>query len=175
VWAAASAACTAAPTKIVIEAEAADKGVKHWVVRETEDKAVSGGKYLSCPPVCKAEDARPEKGTATYTFQVPRGGTYYLWVRCMWRDGCADSLWVQVDGKPERGSPERGYALVGDGTFNIWRWRSARGLRSRLESGTHKLTLSLREHTVRVDQFLLVDDRDWVPVTKEPPDLAASR
>lgn len=115
--------------------------------------AVSGGGYLEIP-----WDQNKTKGIgqATYKFNVKTAGTYYVWARCFWANGCGNSISVSVNGSGDK-------TLGEDGTYDAWKWHLGKG-RVALKAGQNTLTLKNRETGVRVDQFFLCQDGDYTPV-----------
>lgn len=118
-----------------------------------ELKGASAGKCLVIP---EGAGKPPEvQGTATFRLVVRASGEFYLWQRVWWSDSCGNSVTVVVDdGKP--------YAFGQDGTYKSWHW--VRGMKLRLDAGSHELRLENREDGIAIDQLLLTSDLKYVPV-----------
>ncbi len=135
---------------IVIEAESAVSLPP--LFRRRADPLASNGAAL------EARDSGPqhrsEAEAVRYPVRVKDGGTYRLWLRAWWRDGCGNSMAAAVG--------DSGLALVGnDGTYGVWHWVA--GPVFRLAPGTCTLALVPREPGARVDQIALVADLDFYP------------
>ncbi|RYX81501.1 hypothetical protein EON83_23790 [bacterium] len=113
---------------------------------------ISGGGYLEIP---WDENKTKGIGKATYTFNAPKAGSYYVWARTFWANGCGNSIQVSVNGSD-------GKILGEDGTYDAWHWVGGKA-RVTLKAGKNTLVLSNRETGVRVDQFFLCTDADYTP------------
>lgn len=113
---------------------------------------ISGGGYLEIP---WDRNETKGKGQATYRFNAPQAGTYTLWARTFWQNGCGNSILAAVNG----GAPS---ILGEDGNYGVWKWRP--GGRVKLKAGANTLVLKNRETGVQVDQFFLTTDADYTPV-----------
>lgn len=124
-----------------------------------QGSAVSGGGFLEIP-----WDQNKTKGigSATYSFNAPKAGVYFLWARCYWANGCGNSILASVN---EGGSG--GKILGEDGTYDAWHWVGGRA-RVKVKQGRNTLVLHNRETGVRVDQFFLCTDPNYTPVGKRP-------
>jgi len=127
-------------------------------IRPTLKKVVAGAKkdysgkgYIEIP-----WDRNESKGTgdATFKVNVKTAGTYYLWARTFWLNGCGNSIGVSVNGS------ER--ILGEDGTYERWHWVSS-PTRVSLKAGQNVIVLKNRETGVRVDQFFLCQDGEYTP------------
>ena len=110
----------------------------------------------------KAETKKQIPGKASFEFDVSDDGEHYLWCRVWWFDTCGNSVRISIDGA-------RPFSFGQDGTFKRWHWfKAPEGLKQlKLEKGQHSMVISAREDGVRIDQILLTDDSDFVPVGKE--------
>jgi hypothetical protein len=101
-------------------------------------------------------------GKASFDFDVSDDGEHYLWCRVWWFDTCGNSVRISIDGA-------RPFSFGQDGTFKRWHWfKAPEGLKQlKLEKGSHSMVISAREDGIRIDQILLTDDSDFVPVGKE--------
>jgi len=123
-------------------------------------KGASGDKYLQ---IAAGKGKAPKVACqATFTFELEKEGTYYLWGRVRWDGECSNSFTMSLDD---------GLAFVfgEDATYNAWHWVKAppRLKQLTLTKGKHTLTIKNREDGVRLDQVLLVMDKDHIPVDAE--------
>ncbi len=117
-----------------------------------KDAGASNKSYLEIP-----WDQNKTKGigTATYTFNAPKAGSYYLWARCFWANGCGNSI--------QAGLSKTSLKVLGeDGTYDAWHWVGGKA-RVQLKAGKNTLVLHNHETGVRVDQFFLCTDADYTP------------
>jgi hypothetical protein len=115
-------------------------------------KQYSGNGFLEIP-----WDKNESKGIgqAGYRVNVKTAGTYTLWARTYWLNGCGNSIAVSVNDGP--------LAVLGeDGTYDKWHWVGGKA-RVRLKAGVNILVLKNRETGVRVDQFFLSQDDEYIP------------
>jgi hypothetical protein len=153
-----SNAAMAANAKVCFEAESAatvQSPIKK-VLAGTSNK-YSGKGYLDIP-----WDQNKTKGVgqAIVKVNVKKAGTYYLWARTFWANGCGNSIAVGVNG----GSP---ITLGEDGTYDKWHWVGG-NTRVNLKAGVNTFVIKNRETGVRVDQIFLCQDGDYTPVGKRP-------
>lgn len=113
----------------------------------------SGKGYLEIP---WDKNVTKGKGQATYKVKVATPGTYYLWARTFWANGCGNSIAVAVNGGPAN-------ILGEDGTYNKWHWVGG-AVRVKLNAGVNTVVLKNRETGVNVDQFFLCQDGQYTPV-----------
>ena len=112
---------------------------------------ISGSGYVEIP---WDGNATKGKGQAGYKFKAKKAGTYYLWARTFWQNGCGNSVLVSVNGGAAA-------TLGEDGTYNEWKWRG--GVPVKLKAGVNTLVLKNRETGVQVDQYFLCTDADYTP------------
>ncbi len=139
--------------KICFEAEAGTAvQAPLKVAKPGKNKSYSGSGYLDIP-----WDKNKTKGvgSASYTINVKTPGTYYLWARTFWANGCGNSIAISVNG----GSP---ITLGEDGTYDKWHWVGGIA-RVNLKSGANTFKILNRETGVRVDQVFLSQDGDYTP------------
>jgi hypothetical protein len=117
-------------------------------------ESVSGGKIVEVKQ--GAGEGKKVGGSISYSIELAETGNYYLWARVWWLDGCGNSFSVKFNDGPT-------FAFGNDNTFKNWHWVKAR-VRLKLEAGTHTIVVSNREDGIKIDQFLLTDDRAVVPV-----------
>ncbi|HEX9996798.1 MAG TPA: hypothetical protein VGB45_06620 [Abditibacterium sp.] len=143
----------AANAKVCFEAEKPVKIESPLKKVVGKGAGISGGGYLEIP---WDENKTKGIGEATFKFNVKKAGTYYLWARTFWANGCGNSILASVNGGD-------GKILGEDGTYDAWHWVGGRA-RVSLKAGVNTLTLKNRETGVRVDQFFLCQDGDYTPV-----------
>lgn len=122
---------------------------------------VSQGKYVEIPEGA-GYPPKVTAGEATWTFEIPAAGRYYLWCRARWDNECGNSISMSIDdAKP--------FTFGQDATYESWHWVRAPRRLAQLEltQGTHTLQAKNREDGVRIDQILLVRDKRYVPVGVE--------
>jgi hypothetical protein len=152
-------AFAAGDAKICFDAEEVVKVDFPLKVTMKKDKDISGAGYVEIP--WDPEKKNAGRGEATYKFTIEESGLYYLWARTWWANGCGNSIDVIIDNYPK--------AMLGeDGTYDRWHWVDAKGVKFNLSKGEHTLKLLNRESGIRVDQFFLTQDRDYVPVKIRP-------
>lgn len=148
-----SSAAWAANAKVCFEAESATT-VEAPIKKALPGKSTkySGRGYLDIP-----WDKNKTKGVgqAIVRVNVKTAGTYYLWARTFWANGCGNSIAVGVNG----GAP---ITLGEDGTYDKWHWVGGRA-RVNLKAGTNTFVIKNRETGVRVDQIFLCQDGDYTP------------
>lgn len=98
-------------------------------------------------------------GDASLPFKIDQKGTYYLWARVWWMDGCGNSFELSID-------DGKAFILGQDATYNRWHWVKikARLSQLKLDVGEHVLKIANREDGVAVDQILLTRNKRYVPV-----------
>lgn len=121
-------------------------------------KNYSGAGFLDIP-----WDKNETKGVgwATYRINVKTPGTYYLWARTFWANGCGNSIGISVNGGPP-------ITLGEDGTYDKWHWVGGRA-RVNLKLGENIFKIHNRETGVRVDQVFLSQDRVYIPAGIRKP------
>jgi hypothetical protein len=130
-------------------------------------QGASGDKYLQ---IAIGKGKAPKVTCqAGFAFEVEKEGTYYLWGRVWWDGECSNSFFMTLDD----GLP---FVFGEDATYNAWHWVKAppRLKQLNLSKGKHKLTIKNREDGVRLDEILLVLDKNYVPVAIETATVASS-
>lgn len=99
-------------------------------------------------------------GKVVYEFEAPRDDTYYLNLRAQWFDTCGNSVWVKIDdGKFAFVEDEDG--KIGDKNYQ-WAWHqfvaTGQPIPYVLKKGKHTLTMSLREHGMLLDKWIVTTD-----------------
>lgn len=151
----APASAFAANAKVCFEAEKPVKIESPLKKVSGKGAIVSGGGYLEIP---WDENKTKGIGEATYRFNVKTAGTYYIWARTFWANGCGNSIETTVNGGPSK-------ILGEDGTYDAWHWVGGK-TRVALKAGQNTLTLKNRETGVQVDQFFFCQDPDYTPTGK---------
>ena len=143
VWAANAKVCFEAEKFVAIESP----------LKKISQSGVSGGGAIEIP-----WDQNKTKGigSATYKFNVPTAGVYYVWARTFWANGCGNSVKVNVNNSGDK-------ILGEDGTYDAWHWVGGRA-RVQLKAGVNTLVLKNSETGVKVDQFFFCQDKDYIPV-----------
>ena len=131
-----------------------------WRGRWPAIDGASGGRYLQIP---QGAGKPPENdGRARLQFEVRKAGTYQLWARVWWLDGCGNSIGFALNGS-------KSFTFGQDASYGKWHWVQAprRLQQLELEPGIDVLEISAREDGVAVDQILLTLNRRYVPVGVE--------
>ena len=143
----------AANARVCFEAESAST-VSSPIKKELKGKnsKYSGRGYLDIP-----WDKNKTKGigSATVRVNVKTPGTYYLWARTYWANGCGNSIGMSVNGVDAGDLGE-------DGTYDKWHWVGGR-TRVKLKAGVNTFVIRNKETGVRVDQVFLCQDGDYIP------------
>jgi hypothetical protein len=142
----------AANAKICFEAESATAiSSPLRKVQAGPNKKYSGKGFIDIP-----WDQNKTKGIgqATYKINVKTPGSYNLWARTYWANGCGNSIEVVVNGSSR--------VLGEDGTYDSWHWVNTR-TRVALKAGINTFVLKNHETGVRIDQFYLTQDSEYVP------------
>ena len=147
-----SGAAHAQTARICFEAETPKTVVSPLKKVTGKGAVVSGGGYLEIP---WDENKSKGIGEANYSFNAKKAGVYYVWARTFWANGCGNSISVAING----GEPR---ILGEDGLYDSWHWVGGRAKVS-LKAGANTLKLLNRETGVRVDQFFLTQDPNYVP------------
>jgi hypothetical protein len=137
-------------------------------LRDKLAKGASGGRYLE---IAQGKGNPPDvaTGKAVFTIDIPEDGDYILWCRAWWSDECGNSFFINLDeAKP--------FTLGEDSTFKSWHWvkAPARLKQLTLTKGPHTLTVRNREDGVKLNQILLTNDKQFVPVDVETVTVKAA-
>jgi hypothetical protein len=137
-------------------------------LRDKIAKGASGGRYLE---IAQGKGNPPDvaTGKAVFTIDIPEDGDYILWCRTWWSDECGNSFFINLDeAKP--------FTLGEDSTFKTWHWvkAPARLKQLTLTKGPHTLTVRNREDGVKLNQVLLTNDKQFVPVDVETVTVKAA-
>ncbi len=141
--------------KVCFEAEKAVKVESPLKINNAgKSSKYSGSGFLDIP-----WDKNKTKGigSATYRVNVKSAGTYYLWARTFWANGCGNSIAMSVNGGTT-------LTLGEDGTYDKWHWvGGTSGHRVKLNAGVNTFVIKNRETGVRVDQVFLSQDGNYTP------------
>lgn len=134
------------------EAERSLQLTKPMVI--AQDSGASGGQMIAIARWAGAGWRNEAGGAAMYDFEVPEAGSYSLWTRVRWLDGCGNSFFLRVNGGPRQ-------VFGNDAEFGHWHWLKAGGFR--LAKGKNSIELANREDGVALDKLLLTGDPDFRP------------
>jgi len=161
------------PVKVVIECETyvriedKEPGGK-VVIRKGSSTEGTEITFLETPDGCLQESGLgtrektggAQPGKVFYEFEVPRDGTYYLFLRAQWYDNCGDSVYLRVnDGAYQKIEDTEG--RVSEVSY-MWAWHPLRhqgkmkGLE--LKAGKQTLELNVREDGPKFDKILIASD-----------------
>ena len=113
------------------------------------------GAFVEVPWTEETRKKNAPKGMAVYKINVDVTATYYLWARTYWIHNCGNSIAVAFDDRPQK-------VLGQDSVYGRWHW-VPKPVKFKLAVGEHCLRLIGREPGVRIDQFYLSSDPDYVP------------
>lgn len=156
-------------------ASAPDAAALHRIWLEAEDgwlqtplqvdhaPHASGWRHVEARPDDNSMDAPPSTGHATYSFEVPRAGTYCLWGRVIAASTSSDSFWLRMDDGPW-------IRWNGIQPGRQWHWdevhdadRDDMPVRFDLPAGSHRLTVAYRERHAKLDRLMLVNRATYRP------------
>lgn len=111
----------------------------------------------------------PNKGTATYTIDIPKTDTYVIWAKILGVKFNSDSFTVSVDGQMDifdaaegKQSPNWQWSVVnGRGTSGAVMSLNPRTFN--LTAGKHTIVVGGRESQAGLDRIIVTNDRDYVP------------
>jgi hypothetical protein len=132
-------------------------------VRTATDAAALQGAFIDTPAGTPTGSATSPSGTATYGFNLPSSGTWYLWFRLYGASASTDSWFESVDGAARQ--------AVFPAQAGSWQWVAGRSYS--LGSGLHTLELGGREAQARADRILITNDPGFVPTEQPGADNAA--
>jgi hypothetical protein len=142
-----------------LEAEAASLGAP---MTSAANAQTYGGRYIST----SSSDA----GTATWVFQVPAAGDYYVWCRVLGVNDVTDSFFAMT-----AGGSEDVYDVAEGAWSPNWQWSRLNGRGSAgvpltldprvlpLAAGTNTLIFRGREANSKIDRILITEDPDFIP------------
>jgi hypothetical protein len=133
------------------------------------DKALGGGKYVYSPTsnTSWGGDGTPptETGSATFSFTVPKAGTYAVWMRVQYKSVDENSVWVLIG---ENAPIKFGNEASG---YGVWKWIGwqegdpNQKVQVKLPAGPNTLTIIGREKNTKVASIVITDDLSYVPGT----------
>jgi hypothetical protein len=149
------------------EPNTAPEGLKIWIEAESgklktpmvaaSSNQTSSGRYIWVP----AGKYYSTTGYATYTFEVPDSGNYFIWGRVNAASTRSNSFSITIDGA--------GYVLWETKVSKNWLWNPVKNRRDAdpkvyyLNAGRHSLTVKQRESGTKLDMILITDDFDYIP------------
>lgn len=145
----------------------AEDGTLSGDVRVTGE--VSGeDRYVEVTGQTKNLETPPGEPSSTYTFRVPREGTYVIWGRAFSPNGRSNSLWVRVD----EGRWIRWNSI---GETGQWSWddvhdwdQNKEAVSFELSKGEHTLEVARREAGVRLDKMIVTSNWNYRPEGTQP-------
>lgn len=122
------------------------------------DNTANGNRYLGVTSGTPTDRPRIE---ASYNFEVPRDGTYYLWARLYGPNQDSDAMYIGIDGSWTRAYPA---------TTGQYVWTRIAVNRNNLDkfnfelsSGVHQVHLGHAEVGARIDTIVVTDDPGFRP------------
>ncbi len=146
--------------KIVVEGGDYSAIKPSMIKTTTTSDAVSNKDYIRIPlrrPHATTETGPADDGNAKFKINVPSSGTYQFWARTWWYDACGNSFFVILDDKPA--------VYIEDATYQTWHW--VKGPKLQLSAGQHTIRIQNREDGARLDQFMLINNTQYVPTRIE--------
>lgn len=149
-----------APAQVWLEAE------DGWIESPLQVKhgpQSAGWRHIVSRPDENSFDTPPTGGRATYSFTVPRSGTYRVWGRVVAPNTGSDSFWIRMDGgRWIRWNEIR----LGEG----WHWDQVHDADAEnapvqfdLAAGEHQLTVAYREQHAKLDRLLVTSSPTYRP------------
>lgn len=121
----------------------------------------SGGKYITIP--AKPHEESPAK--VVYKVRVPAAGTYTLFGRRYWPDGCGNSFNIRINGGPT-------IVFGEDATYDKWQWTKVnKAITLKAGINTIEVSQNKKERGHMLDQIVLQPGygRVRVPQKAETP------
>jgi len=150
---------TPGPFTLTLEAEAA---ALTGSMTAGYDVDAFGGYYVTT----SVEDS----GDATWTFTVPRSGSYYVWARVLAPDDIHDSFFVHANSGTEDVYDDSGWTWSPKWQWTVLNGRGGTGVPLTLDprmltlsSGSNTVTFRGREVGSKVDRILVTSDANLVP------------
>lgn len=128
--------------------------------------------------------SQANKGTASYSMNVPTGGNYVVWCRVTATNSSSESFIVSMDGGPQ----DIFDAVLTGNYSSSWVWSVVNGrggtnapasaagtINPRifpLTAGSHTLLIQARQKNTLLDKLLVTDDLSFVPVDPTGTDAA---
>lgn len=138
---------------LILEAEEA-LAAPPFELEQTPD--ASQGRALAIRDRILEQDPTLRQARATLAFETTVPATVTCWLRVRWQDGCGNSLFLAWDdGQP--------FLAGNDGTYQTWHWIRLPQTQT-LAPGPHRLHLLPSEDGIAIDQLLITDQHDAIPV-----------
>ena len=122
-----------------------------------DDKDASGKKAIEMPKLPSGFDReKPERlspPSVTYTVEIPKDGTYYVWARMYAENGGTDTSWICFDTDK--------YTKIDYSTHGEYSWQKV--LTGSLTAGVHTLNLVSRENGMVFDKFIISSNVAFMP------------
>lgn len=99
------------------------------------------------------------QGQATLKVNLTKAGSYYVFARTFWENGCGNSIGLTVNDQERM--------LGEDGLYGKWHWVGSK-TRVELKAGANTLILKNRETGVKIDQIFLCTDSEYEPTKLRP-------
>ena len=99
------------------------------------------------------------KGQATLRVNLTKAGSYYVFARTFWENGCGNSITLVVNDQERM--------LGEDGSYGKWHWVDC-SARVDLKAGPNIIVLKNRETGVKIDQIFFCTDNTYSPVKTRP-------
>ncbi len=118
------------------------------------DAKASGGAFVELPPGSGQGWRGQGGGTVTYRADLPQAGTYALWARARWNDGCTNAFFLSANGATP--------VVVGnDAIFGAWHW--VKGQSMTLHEGLNYLRFANHSDGTALDKLVLTNDPRYLP------------
>lgn len=143
--------------------------IRHRFAPFSDADASGGEAVVAMPNVGENEEDTTNGARLDYEVEFSQTGTYYVWIRGRGPSGNDDSVHVGLDGSPATYgglglSPDRGG----------WDWTNEvdgnRVTVSVGSTGTHTLSLWMREDGTEVDKLVVTRDASYTPSDEGPPE-----
>lgn len=135
---------------IVLGVSDAKKVVAPFVVQKSESSPTGMELFLA-----RTSPQLSRRASAMFNVTVAEPGKYQAWLHARWKDGCGNSVDVQVDALAAR-------TFGQDAIYGVWHW--VRAGEYDLSAGDHALFLTERENNIAIDQALLTRDAAFMPL-----------
>ena len=139
----------------------AESGVNTPPVEVTEGTAAFGGSWIDTPAGSGTGTPTAPIGKSVHGVNVPKDGTWTLWVRIFGNGPNNDSWFESVDGGTR--------VPIFPAQQSVWTW--VKGQAYTLTAGQHTVELGGREAEARADRLLLTNDSTFVPGDVPGPDI----
>lgn len=149
------------PTTIVMEAEGYSQIKAPMQVSKSVATggavsvgAASGGAWIALPLGSGQGWRGHGGGSVTYRVETPNAGSYRVWIRALWGDGCTNALFLRVnDG--------RAIVFGNDAVFKQWHW--VKSLPLSFRAGVNVVEIANHSDGIAFDKLIVTDDPQYVP------------